>query len=296
MLALGAAALGDAATAREIGTALLAKYGEVTGETARLRVGDSAADITDATALMAMLAAADGDALAGRLWSYVEADPGTETTYSLHAVGFVTRLLERAAPRPATFGYTVDGKRQVVEVPAGEAFQISLNHKQFESLKVEPVTGEIGVATSWHEPVTPAAIRKDPDIEISRRISPTGTIGSGALVTVDLTVALGPKAPKGCHLVTDLVPSGLVAVGTLEGWINPDEDEVAAKDAVYPFAQFGQHAEFCAEKGAKSGPIHLRYFARVVTGGTYTWEPAMAESRTKTGRAAITKATGITIR
>ena len=41
MLGLGAAALGDAATAREIGTALLAKYSEVTGETARLRVGGS---------------------------------------------------------------------------------------------------------------------------------------------------------------------------------------------------------------------------------------------------------------
>ena len=68
------------------------------------------------------------------------------------------------------------------------------------------------------------------------------------------------------------------------------------RNAVYPFAQFGQRAEFCAEKDAKGGPIHLRYFARVVTGGTYTWEPAMAESRTKTGRAAITKATGITIR
>jgi hypothetical protein len=296
MLGLGAAALGDAATARQIGTKLLAQHGEVTGETARLRVGKSAADITDATALMAMLAAAVGDPLAGRLWSYVEANPGSESTYSLQAVGFVSRLLERAAPRPATFAYTVDGKRHVVELTAGEAFQISLNHQQFQSLKLEPVAGDVGVATSWREVVTPAAIPKDPDIAISRRISPSGDISSRALVTVDLTVHLGPKAPKGCHVVTDLVPSGLVAVGNLEGWFRANDDELASKDAVYPFAQVGQRVQFCAEKGPKSGDVHLRYFARVVTGGTYTWEPAIVESRTKTGRAAITKATVVTIR
>jgi uncharacterized protein YfaS (alpha-2-macroglobulin family) len=96
--------------------------------------------------------------------------------------------------------------------------------------------------------------------------------------------------------VTDLVPSGLVAVGNLEGWFRANDDELASKDAVYPFAQVGQRVQFCAEKGPKSGDVHLRYFARVVTGGTYTWEPAIVESRTKTGRAAITKATVVTIR
>ena len=297
MLALGAAALGDAATAREIGTALLAKYGEVTGETARLRVGDSAANITDATALMAMLAAADGDALAGRLWSYVEADPGSETTYSLHAVGFVTRFWNVPLPdrRPSAIR-SMRSDRSSSCPPARRSRSRSTTSSSSRSRwNRSPVRSASRRAGTSRSPRPPSGRTRT---SRSRgEISPSGAIGSGTLVTVDLTVALGPKAPKGCHLVTDLVPSGLVAVGTLEGSINPDEDEVAAKDAVYPFAEFGQRAEFCAEKDAKLGrPIHLRYFARVVTGGTYTWEPAMAESRTKTGRAAITKATGITIR
>ncbi len=59
IVGLGAAAIGDAATARAIAARLWAAHGERVGSEARLRVGDSAADITDATARMAVLAAGD---------------------------------------------------------------------------------------------------------------------------------------------------------------------------------------------------------------------------------------------
>jgi hypothetical protein len=296
MLGLGAAALGDAATARSIGTALEAKYGEITTEQARLRVGDSAADIAAGTALMAMLAAANGDPLAGRFWAYVENNPDADATYSLHAVGFVARLLERRAARTASFAYTIGGKREVVELEAGEAFHVAVSHEQFASLVIEPIDGQIGVTTSWRESVKPSAFAKDPDLTISRRMTPSGRIGTAALVTVDLTVRVGPKAPRGCHLVTDIVPSGLVAVGNLQGWLDPEGEPTAPRNVDYPYSQIGQRVSFCADKATNHGVVHLRYFARVVTAGTYTWEPAVVESRTKTGRAALTKATVVTIR
>jgi hypothetical protein len=87
-----------------------------------------------------------------------------------------------------------------------------------------------------------------------------------------------------------------VPVGNLEGWIDPNTDEGAPRGITYPYAQVGQRVTFCAEKTPKSGVVHLRYYARVVTAGTYTWEPTVVESRTKTGRAALTKASVVTIR
>jgi hypothetical protein len=296
MLGLGAAAIGDAATARAVGAALEAEFGEVTGDLARLRVGKSTADITQATALMAMLAAATGDPLAARLWATVEADPGNDLPYGLHAIGFVSRTLERTAPRPASFAYVVGGKREVIDLESGKAFHLSLNQKEFRSLTIETLGGQIGVTTSWAETVKPASYAKDPDITISRRITPSGKIGTAALVRVDLTVHLGPKAPSGCHLVTDLVPSGLVAVGSLESFVAANRDEDQARNVTYPLSQVGQRISFCAEKRPKTGDVRLRYFARVVTAGTYTWEPAVAESRSRAGRAAVTKTGVITIR
>jgi len=208
----------------------------------------------------------------------------------------VIRTLERTAPRPASFAYVVGGKREVIDLESGKAFHLSLNQKEFRSLTIETLGGQIGVTTSWAETVKPASYAKDPDITISRRITPSGKIGTAALVRVDLTVHLGAKAPSGCHLVTDLVPSGLVAVGSLESFVAANQDEDQARNVTYPLSQVGQRISFCAEKRPKTGDVRLRYFARVVTAGTYIWEPAAAESRSRAGRAAVTKTGVITIR
>jgi hypothetical protein len=205
-------------------------------------------------------------------------------------------MLERAATGAATFAYTIGDKREVVELQTGDTFRMSVAASQLASLTIEPMTGRIGVTTSWRESVKPSAYAKDPDISVSRRMTPGGTIGTAALVTVDLTVRLASKAPKGCHLVTDYVPSGLVPVGHLEGWVDPDDENAAPKDVAFPYAQIGQRVSFCADRATNKGVVHLRYVARVVTAGTYAWEPAVVESRTVTGRAALTPSKVITIR
>jgi hypothetical protein len=298
MLGLGAAALGDGALARSIAASLIDGFGESVADQARLRVGDSPDDVAAATALMAMLTASIGDPLAPRFWAYVEANPGKETSHELQAVGFVTRMLDHIALTPAAFAYEIGGKRTVVELDRGETFQMAVTRDQLASLTIEPISGEIGATTSWREPVAASAFEPDPDITIEREVTPRGTIKPADLVTVDLLVDLGADAPAGCHTVTDLAPSGLVPVGSLRAWIDPDADQTAASDATYPYAQMGQRVFFCAEwvPATPSGNVRLRYVARVVTAGTYTWEPAVVESRTGANRAALTAPTIVAIR
>ena len=96
-LGLGAAGAGDAPSARAIAAALVEDFGETSGDQARLRVGDDNIDVSAATALMAMLAAANGDPLAPRFWAYVAANPSSEAPFGLHAIGYVSRTLEHAA-------------------------------------------------------------------------------------------------------------------------------------------------------------------------------------------------------
>ena len=101
-------------------------YGEAVGDQARLRVGSDAADVTQATALMALLAAANGDPLAPRFWAYVEANPDEDATYALHAVGFVTGCSSTPPRPPASFAYTSGGDRKVVKLEPGDAFHLTL--------------------------------------------------------------------------------------------------------------------------------------------------------------------------
>ena len=299
MIGLGAAALGDAATARSIAAALTADHAERLGEQARLRVGTSAADITTATALMAVLTAAVGDSRAPLFWAYVEANPAVDQLQVLPAVAYVMHILDRLPVQPASFAYTLDGTRTVVALLASSSFELTLTAARLASLKIERITGSIGVTTTWREPIRPTALQPDPDVTISRTVKPSATIASADLITVDLTVTFGPQAATGCHQVTELVPSGLTPVGLLAAWIDPGTENagsVPADGVVSPYDQSGARVFFCAEPTAKLRTVPLRYYARVVTPGTYAWEPAIAESRSQEGHAALTSAGEIVIR
>jgi hypothetical protein len=97
-------------------------------------------------------------------------------------------------------------------------------------------------------------------------------------------------------VVTDLVPSGLVPVGQLRGWVDSEDEQGVLANATYPYAVVGQRVDFCAEPRADGANIRLRYVARVISTGTYTWETAIAQSPLANDRAALTGATTITIR
>jgi hypothetical protein len=296
LVGLGAAALGDAATARSIAVALIAAHGERFGQQARLRVGSSAADITTATALIAVLSAALGDDRAPLFWAYVEGNPAADRLEVLPAAAYVTHMLDRQSVKAASFAYTVDGTRAVVPLEDGRSFELSLTAPQLASLKIEPIAGSIGVATSWRDQIQPAAVQSDPDVTISRSVSPSMKLAGADLVTVLLSVKFGPQAASGCYQVTEIVPSGLTPVGLLAAWVDPNSEEpVQASQAIMPYDQSGSRVYFCADPTARRGSVVLRYYARVVTPGTYRWEPAIAESRSQDGRASLTAAGEVVI-
>jgi hypothetical protein len=118
-------------------------------------------------------------------------------------------------------------------------------------------------------------------------------VGTADLVRVDLTVRFGSKAPAVCHQVTELVPSGLIPIGP-----NPyfEEEGNVPTGVTSPFAVVGQRVMFCAEPTKKQRTVRLRYYARVITPGTYVWEPAVVESRTRPDRAALTPRAAVRIR
>jgi hypothetical protein len=172
---------------------------------------------------------------------------------------------------------------------------VRLTPAQAAATTIQPVDGRLGLSTTRRETAAIDDLDVDPDLDIERTVRPGGTIAPADLVTVDLTVTFGPQAPDGCHLVTELVPSGLTPVGVLDGWTDPETGEPPS-DVAFPLDQVGQRVTFCAERPVEGGDsARLRYVARVVSTGAYTWEPAIVSSRTAVDRAALTPATTVTI-
>ncbi len=297
MLGLGAVHLGDTATGRAILDTLVTSVGEGAGTLARLRVGSTAADITAGTALAAALAAGVGSPLAPRFWAYVEANPAADRIEVLPAIAFVRASLDRLPVEPARLAWTVDGTRHVVDLGAGESVRLDLTPAQLATLAIDRLTGSVGVTTQWREPVLPTAFTADPDLTIARSVHPSGTVKSSDLVVVDLRVTFGAQAATGCREVTELVPSGLAPVGPESRWIDPgDEETLPDPGTISPYDQSGSRVSFCVGPTTTQRVFTLRYVARVVTPGTYAWEPAVAQSGPDQNVANLTPATSITIR
>lgn len=234
------------------------------------------------TALLSILAAELGDeATATAADAYVQDDPPTATLASLQHLAVVDRLIERSVAAPAVFAWHLDGEHQTVELAPGESHHLTLTASQRERLALEPVSGALGIASSWEEPLDPAGTPQDESISITRSVLPEGVIRAADTVEVSIEVDLGPAAVPGCYLVTDLVPSGLAPIREVAGWPRRRGDSV---DVTAPFSIAGQRVTFCAyrdedEHGVGSGNRHvLRYQARLVTPGSYAWEPTLVQA------------------
>ena len=292
-LALAAVALGDGSTAADLERGLLAEHGQRLGPWVRLQVGDTLDETVVATALWALVAVEVGDPLADEAEAYVEANPMADDLTNLQRLAFTVRALERTPSAPARFAYTVGGERTVVELPVGGSRALTLTAPQRRTLRLEPLAGEVGVATSWQVPLDPATVTPDPNLTLIRRVTPAGPVAPGQLVTVDLSIRFGTQALKGCTDVADLAPSGLAPVASLAGW--PGEDETPS-GVLWPYLIAGQRVAFCATPDPRRTEIRMRYYGRVVTPGTFAWEPATAQSTIAAESLTLTPATTIELR
>ena len=267
-LALGFEAVGDDASARAIERDLLNAHGERLGAWVRLRL-DSTADGADPTALLAIVAAGVGDPLAPGLADYAWSNPAKDSVNALELTAYARRWLERTPAAAASFAYTVDGQRSVVQLEPGDAFTLPLTPAQAASLSVENLTGTVGAAVEARVPGQPANVRPHPDLTLTREI-PKGPIPVKGMVEVNLTARFAASAPDGCYEVVELVPSGLapLAVGRFDD----------TPGITWPSSVVGQEVRFCASNDKATGrTARLRYIARVVNEGTFAWEPAVMQ-------------------
>src|SRR5205814_4754882 len=122
--------------------------------------------------------------------------------------------------------------------------------------------------------------------------SPVDGAPADKLVLVHLTVSFASNLPAGCYAVTDLLPSGLAPVVNVPGWA---EDPDVPRDPEAPYAADGQRVFWCVDPTLHR-TVNLAYAARVVTPGSYRWEPAVIQSVTSPGLGAATAASIYTIR
>ena len=279
-LALGFEAIGDSASASAIERDLLRSDGERLGAWVRVRFARTA-DGADATALLAVIAAGVGDPVATGLADYAWTHPATDTVNALELTAYATRALARTPATAAAFAYTVDGRRTVVQLDPGEAFSLQLTAAQVESLAVEALSGQVGASVEARVPVAPSSLRPYPGLTLTRA-SLAQPIPADRILEVNLTASFAADALTGCYDVVEVVPSGLAPLAV--GWGRTDE-----RGITWPSSVVGQEVRFCAANDPATGrSARLRYLARVVNEGTFSWEPAIMQLANRPELLAVT--------
>ena len=288
-LALGFVAAGDDQAALAIERDLLATYGQQLGAWTRLRVGTTRDETIGASAGLALVAAGIGDPIASSLQAFVDDNPASDDLHVLERMGVIERMLARTPATAASFAWTVDGRRAVVDLAPGQAFTVALTAAQRATLRLESLSGQVGLAVSWSEPVDLTTLTPDPALGLARTITPAGTIGPDSLVVVEVTPTFGAQAILGAYQVTDVVPSGLSPVARTDGWVGDD-------GTIGPYRIVGQEVDFWAWNGPPATRVgRMRYLARIVTPGDYAWEPASMRLAAAPQDAAFTIPTRVTI-
>ncbi|MES1239509.1 MAG: hypothetical protein ABUL57_01465, partial [Chloroflexota bacterium] len=197
--------------------------------------------------------------------------PTEERALALEQLAYLRGALDRLPKAAGTFAWTVDGERHEVQLDRGRAFNLVLTAAQRRTLVLEPLAGKLAVATSWTG--LGAELPTGGQASITRVVTPADNATEGKLVRVHFHVSFGGQATtSGCWQITDLAPSGLVPVEHSFAW--PDGE--IGPHIGRPYAIDGQRVSFCASPGFDTRDFE--YLARVVSPGTYAWEPAIIQS------------------
>jgi len=296
------ALLGDRDRALTVERSLLARWGERRGDQVRLRVSDDGEQVSEGTELLAVLAALVDDPLAADVLAYVVDNPPRDDLAVLAQVTVAGRLVARLPAEPAVVALVEDGTRSRLEIPAGGAVTLHVAAARRAQMHLEPVSGTAAVTASWDEPAPSASTLglPDPDLTLTRSALPASPIPASSLVRVRLDLRVGGPGRTGAVEVTDLVPSGLAVLDGPEG-----EDRECGRYAVSPSQVDGQRVTFVVDFAAHPedpsdpivpGTFCLDYLARVITAGTYAWQPAVARQATSPGMVATTPAGTVELR
>jgi hypothetical protein len=282
-LALAALEAGDEALAGRLEQQLLAQHGLQSGHQVRLDAGADT-DTTLVTARLAIVAASLGDPIAAEMDEYVAAHPSKSTLVVLERAIAARGWALRVASTPVKAALTVDGVRTDVTLSSGDAAAYSLTPAQAASATLAPVSGSVLAIQTWDDALEPSSLTPPDGVSFTRTVTPGGEVAADGTVIVEFEVTLTPDQSGGQWQVVENVPSGLAPIPYFGA---PDDPEALAADIAPAFVD-GQRVAFMVGWDPLHPTQRLRYVARVVTAGTYAWEPSVLQST-------VAPASGLTV-
>jgi hypothetical protein len=198
--------------------------------------------------------------------SYYEAAVKSDDYTVLQGLIYVKQRLTHISGEAVSF--QLNGEK--VEIEAGESIQRT--YTSDETIDISNVKGEILAISSYQDAVDYQTLDLSDELSITRDYKVNGQsvseINSGDLIEVHITAQVDPNTS---YRVTDILPSGLKPMTrSFTGWLYLD------RAYRYPYQNNGQQSSFYLYCDNCS-TVSFYYFARVITPGEFTAEPAFIQ-------------------
>lgn len=267
-VARGLEAAGDRERARGLLEKLL-ETAERRDEVTRLVVSEREADVYEATADAAGLAARLAHPEADNLMRFVETNWVKDAFPVLAKARYLKAVLPTRANRDIELKYTLGEGESVLTFANGAVQTLDLTADEAARFRVTSVDGPVAITFVRRVAGRPISV---PEIAISRRYEagkPLADLREGDAVEVTLAPEWQASAQDGCYVVRDHMPGGWQAV---VGWGAEQAYRIAGGGwNWYPLLVEDGVVSFVTCKTTR-GDRTIRYTARVVSRGTYTAE------------------------
>lgn len=247
-----------------------------------------------ATALLAGLTASLSEPESDGLGQYAIENYPKETLKNFETLLYLKAALPKLSGNKVSFSWQTSAKNGSKTLEKNEVFRLELSREGLSTLQFSDINGRIGLVSNFEKESSPAEIKKDATISVTRNYSvdgrPTTEFSDGDLVRIDITPTFAPGALEGAYQIIDYLPSGLRAVTNLQRTpFNPNYSGYA----YYPSDIEDQRVTFVIWK---TFPRPFFYYARVVSKGNYKAEPALMQSLKSLESTNISNEANITIR
>ena len=245
-----------------------------------------------ATALLAGLTASLSEPESDGLGQYAVENYPKETLKNFEVLLYLKAALPKLRGDKVSFSWNTSKKNGSKTLEDSEVFRLELSRDELAALRFSDINGRIGLVSNFEKESSPAEVKRDSTIGVSRLYSvdgrPTIEFSDGDLVRIDITPTFAPNALEGAYQVIDYLPSGLRAVTNLQR--GPIQSGVSYH--LYPSDIEDQKITFVI---SKNFPRPFFYYARIVSKGNYKAEPALIQSLKSLESANISNDTNITI-
>lgn len=278
ILARALVELGDGATARELYSDLIRKYGQDLGAAMRINAGRDQDEILQATTGMAVLAAQLNQPEKEKLYQYLLNNPGEEIVNVLEQLKILSYSLQYINSSPVEFAYELGGRTTTVTLKGWETYRLTVAPADMQGLKIIKVKGKVGVAAYYTTPAGPGPQEADRDLGLKRRYLVNGAetlrCKRTDLVRVEIKVELSSRAPGGTYEVQDVLPAGLAYVNI--SYRPYEQHSMTDYWWYYPSQVEGRRLTFVVDKRFVNADARKRstivYYARVAAPGEFTAE------------------------